>query len=68
MNWPNYLFITWPGALLVYRQHASSLMYKNINVQNDVKLEIHLFVMNFNSIVPFMGVNVKLEESTESTG
>ena len=56
------------GALLVYRQHASSLMYKNINVQNDVKLEIHLFVMNFNIIVPFMSVNVKLEECTESTG
>ena len=56
------------GALFVYRQHASSLMYKNINVQNDVKLEIHLFVMNFNIIVPFMSVNVKLEECTESTG
>ena len=41
-------------ALFVYRQHV--LIYKNINVQN------YLFVMNSNSLVPFMSVNVKLEE------
>ena len=52
VNWPNYLFITW----VHYLSTDNMFSYKNINVRND------LFVMNFNSIVPFMSVNAKLEE------
>ena len=52
VNWPNYLFITW----VHYLSTDNMFSYKNINVQN------YLFVMNSNSLVPFMSVNVKLEE------
>ena len=52
VNWPNYLFITW----VHYLSTDNMFSYKNINVRND------LFVMNFNSIVPFMSVNAKLDE------